>query len=208
MTQTARMRFARPIAGYGAIVFMLPYLALKAAWLSGNPIGFVDASLVSKPGMIAANVLSFGMDFAAVGLAVTFNCQWGQRVPAWFVLFPMWVATGFLAPLVVLVPITLLAQMMARDASRSASAILEPWVGGVVGASFAGQGAALIVAFLLYMRTRWGDLLESTTVAALPGQTHQVQVILANVAAPMAVASGALHLVWAFGGTIRLRGQS
>ena len=204
MTQTARMRFARPIAGYAAIVFMLPYLALKAAWLSGNPIGFVDASLVSKPGMIAANVLSLGMDFAAVGLALTFTHQWGQRVPAWLVLFPMWVATGFLAPAVVLVPITLLARVMTPDASRSASAMLEPWVGGVVGASFGGQGAALIVAFVLYIRARWGDLLQSTTVASVPGQTHEVQVILANVAASMAVASGVLHLVWAFGGTIGL----
>jgi hypothetical protein len=204
ITQTARMRLARPIAGYAAIVFMLPYLALKAAWLSGNPIGFIDASLVSKPGMIAANVLSFAMDFAAVGLALTFTHQWGLRVPAWLVLFPMWVATGFLVPAVVLVPITMVAQMPAPDAPPSSSAMLQPWVGRVVGASFGGQGAALIVAFVLYVRARWGDLLQSTTAVTLPGPTHQVQVLLANAAALMAVASGGLHLVWAFGGTIGL----
>jgi hypothetical protein len=207
MTQTSRMRIARPIAGYAAIISILPYLALKAAWLSGNPIGFIDPSLVSRPGMIAANVLSFGMDFIAVALALTFTHQWGQRAPAWLVLFPMWVATGFLAPAVVLVPVTILAQIVASDASHAApstSAMLQPWVGRVVGASFAGQGAALIVAFALYMRTRWADLLQSMTAATVPGQTHQVQVILANVAALMAVASGGLHLVWAFGGTIGL----
>jgi hypothetical protein len=43
------MQVARLIAGYGAIVFMLPYLALKIAWLSGNPIGFNDETLRASP---------------------------------------------------------------------------------------------------------------------------------------------------------------
>jgi len=202
------MRFVRLIAGYGAIAFMLPYLALKIAWLSGNPIGFNDESLVGKPGMIAANAISFGMDFVAVGLALTFTHRWGLRVPAWLVLFPMWVATGFLAPAVVIVPITIISQVLASNPSPSANAMLQPWVGRVVGASFAGQGAALFVAFILYVRTRWADLLQSTTRAAGAGPTHPVQVILANLAAMMAVAAGGLHLVWAFGGTAGLRHQA
>ncbi len=203
MTTTSRMRFARLIAGYGAIVFMLPYLALKIAWLSGNPIGFNDESLVGKPGMIAANAISFGMDFVAVGLALTFTHRWGLRVPAWLVLFPMWVATGFLAPAVVIAPIAI-TQALVSNPSPSTNAMLQPWVGRVVGASFAGQGAALIVAFVLYVRTRWADLLQSTTGAAVTGHTHPVQVVLANVAALMAVAAGGLHLVWALGGTAGL----
>ena len=204
MKTAPRMRFARLIAGYGAIVFMLPYLALKVAWLSGNPVGFNDGSLVGKPGMIAANAISFGMDFIAVGLALAFTHRWGLRVPAWLVLFPMWVATGFLAPAVVIAPITIITQELASNPSPSTNAMLQPWVGRVVGASFAGQGAALIVAFVLYVRTRWADLLQSTASAAVTGPTHSVQVILANVAALMAVAAGGLHLVWAFGGTVGL----
>jgi len=204
MKTTPRMHFARLIAGYGAIVFMLPYLALKIVWLSGNPIGFNDESLVGKPGMIAANAMSFGMDFVAVGLALTFTHRWGLRVPAWLVLFPMWVATGFLAPAVVIAPIAIITQALASSPSPSTDAMLQPWVGRVVGVSFAGQGAALIVAFVLYVRTRWADLLQSTPSAVVRGPTHPVQVILANVAALMAVAAGGLHLVWAFGGTVGL----
>lgn len=204
------MRFARLIAGYGAIVFMLPYLALKIAWLSGNPMGFNDESLVGKPGMIAANAMSFGMDFVAVGLALTFTHRWGLRVPAGVVLFPMWVATGFLAPAVVIAPIAIITHVLPSNPSPSTNAMLQPWVGPVVGASFAGQGAALIVAFVLYVRTRWADLLQSTTSSAVRGPTYPVQVILANVAALMAVAAAGLHLVWAFGGTVGLgpRAQS
>lgn len=204
MKTTPRMHFARLIAGYGAIVFMLPYLALKIIWLSGNPIGFNDESLVGKPGMIAANAMSFGMDLVAVGLALTFTHRWGLRVPPWLVLFPMWVATGFLAPAVVIAPIAIITHVLASNPSPSTNAMLQPWVSRVVGASFAGQGAALIVAFVLYVRTRWADLLQSTTSAAVKGPTYPVQVILANVAALMAVAAGALHLVWAFGGTVGL----
>lgn len=198
------MRLARLSAGYGAIVFMLPYLALKIAWLSGNPIGFNDETLVGKPGMIAANVLSFGMDLVAVGLALTLTHRWGLRAPAWLVLFPMWVATGFLAPAVVVVPVAILQHLLSSDPSPSTNAMLQPWVGRVVGASFAGQGAGLIVAFVLYVQTRWADLLQSTTSGAVTGPTYPVQVILANVASLMAVAAGGLHLVWAFGGTVGL----
>ncbi len=204
MKATLRMAVVRLIAGYGAIVFMLPYLALKIAWLGGNPIGFNDESLVGKPGMIAANAISFGMDFIAVGLALTFTHRCGLRVPAWLVLFPMWVATGFLAPAVLIAPLALITQLSTSNPPPSTNAMLQPWVGHVVGASFGGQGAALIVAFGLYVRTRWGDLLHSTTGAAVMGPTHPVQVVLANVAALMAVAAGGLHLVWAFGGTVGL----
>ena len=196
------MQVARLIAGYGAIVFMLPYLALKIAWLSGNPIGFNDETLVGKPGMVAANAISFGMDFVAVGLALTFAHRWGLRVPAWLVLFPMWVASGFLAPAVVVVPIAIITRALAGNPAPSTDAMLEPWVGRLVSASFAGQGAALIVAFVLYVRVRWADRLRSSTAAG--GATHPVQVILATVASLMAVTAGGLHLVWAFGGTAGL----
>jgi hypothetical protein len=197
------MRVA-PIVGYGAIAFMLPYLALKIAWLSGNPIGFNDGSLVGRPSMIAANAISFGMDFIAAGLALTFAHRWGLRVPAWLVLFPMFVASGFLVPLVLVAPIALIRQAFAANPAPGTDAMLQPWVGRVVGASFAGQGAALIAAFVLYTRARWADLLRSTAAAPMSGATHPVQVVLANAAVPMAVIAGGLHLFWALGGTAGL----
>jgi hypothetical protein len=198
------MRVARLIVGYSAIAFMAPYLALKIAWLSGNPVGFRDASLVGQPGMIAANAISLGMDLVGVGLALTFTHCWGLRVPAWAVLFPMWVATGFLAPAVVVAPIVIVAQALAANPAPSTNAMLQPWVGRVVSVSFAGQGAALIAAFVLYVRTRWADLWQSTAAAPVRGATHPVQVIVGNAGALMALAAGGLHLVWALGGTAGL----
>lgn len=198
------MRIARLIAGYAAILFMLPYLALKVAWLSGNPIGFNDPVLVDQPGMMAANAISFGMDVVAVGLALTFAHRWGQRVWAGLVLFPMWAATGFLLPAVAVVPIAVILRALAAEPAPHTNAMLEPWVGRVIGASFAGQGAALIAAFVLYVRARWADRWRSRPAEPAREPRHPVPVVLASLTAVMAVSAGALHLVWAFGGTVGL----
>jgi hypothetical protein len=98
---------------------MLPYLALKVAWLSGNPIRFNDASLVAKRGMIAANAISFGMDFLAVGLALALTHRWGLRVPAWLLLFPMWVASGFLAPAVLMASIVAVSTVITQASAAT-----------------------------------------------------------------------------------------
>jgi hypothetical protein len=159
MRETARKGVTRLIVGYAAIAFMLPYLALKIAWISGAPVGMHNKSLVAEPSMLALNILTFCMDAAAILLALTFTHNWGLRAPAWPTLFPMWVGTGFLAPIAIAWPIIILARTLEPGSDHrpsSAPAMLEPWVTKVVYTSFACQGVALITAFILYARARWG----------------------------------------------------
>jgi hypothetical protein len=75
----------------------------------------------------------------------------------------------------------------------------------VVYIEFVGLGIGLMLAFFLYSKTRWAETLRSTTRAFQPGATHDVQVLLANAAALVAVALGGLYLAWAFGATVGLR---
>ncbi len=205
MRELIRKGGARLITGYAAIAFMLPYLALKIAWISGTPVGMLDKSLVAEPAMLALNILTFFMDAVAVLLALTFTHGWGLRAPAWPALFPMWVGTGFLAPIAVAWPIIILAQVMGPDWSQrpsSAPAMLEPWVTEMVYTSFACQGLALMTAFILYARARWGARLLARTGEVQP--PRPAVTLLCAVASVAAAAAGTLHLLWAAGAPLGL----
>jgi hypothetical protein len=155
--------------------------------------------------MVALNILTFSMDAVAVLLALTFTHDWGLRVPAWPLLLPMWVGTGFLAPVVVAVPVISLVRVLGLDpAQRPASAadvetqaLVEPWARGVVFTSFVGQGLALMTAFILYVRARWGELLQ---VRSGDVQEPRRAIVFLGIAASVVAASvGLLHLLWAAG---------
>jgi hypothetical protein len=196
---------ARLILGYAAIAFCLPYLALKIAWISGTPVGMLNKSLVADPSMLALNIISFCMDAVAVLLALTFTHGWGLRAPAGPTLFPMWAGTGFLAPIAVSWPIIALAGMLGPDSGQRASsapALLEPWVPKVVYTLFVGQGLALMTAFILYARARWGALLLAQIGEDKP---HRLAIALfGNAASVVAAAVGSLHLLWAAGAPLGL----
>ena len=205
MREPIRKGGARLIAGYAAIAFILPYLTLKIAWISGTPVGMLNKSLVAEPTMLALNILTFFMDAVAILLALTFTHSWGLRAPAWPALFPMWVGTGFLAPIVVAWPIIILAQMMGpdwRQRPSSAPAMLEPWVTKMVYTSFACQGLALMTAFILYARARWGARLLTRTGEVQP--PRRAITLLGAVASVAAAAAGTLHLLWAAGAPLGL----
>ncbi len=200
----------RLIAGYAAIAFILPYLALKIAWISGAPVGMPNKSLVADPIMLALNILTFCMDAVAILLALAFTHSWGLRVPAWPLLFPIWVGTGFLAPIAVAVPIITVVRVLGLDPGQRPSsgggagtqALVEPWVFGVVFTSFVGQGLALMTAFILYVRARWGGLLRVRTGDGQP--PHPAIVLLGNAASVVAASVGLLHLLWAAGAPLGL----
>lgn len=82
MEVRGRKGVARLLAACAAIAFILPYLALKIAWVSGVPVGMANENLVAEPGMLGINVLTFGMAVVAVLLALTFAHGWGQHVRA------------------------------------------------------------------------------------------------------------------------------
>jgi hypothetical protein len=205
MQNPSRKGAVRLIVGYAAITFMLPYLALKIAWISGAPVGFLNKSLVAEPSMFALNILTFFMDVVAVLLALTFTHNWGLRAPALPTLFPMWVATGFLTPIAVAWPLLILAQMLGpggRQRPSSAPTMLEPWATKTVYTSFACQGLALMTAFILYARARWGASLRAQIGEDQP--PRPAIALLGNAASVVAAAAGSLHLLWAAGAPIGL----
>jgi hypothetical protein len=189
--------------GYGAVASALPYLALKLVWLAGGGLGVADARMMRDASMVALNVLTAAMDLVAIGLALAFTHEWGAKIPAWLVLPPMWVATGLLAKFVTAVPVVAAVERLGPGSiGRPVTGPVEPWVYSVVYAGFAGIGVGLMLAFILYVRVRWGDVFAAGAQRSSPRRRHRVQVPLAASSATMAVAVGGLHLAWAFGSEI------
>jgi hypothetical protein len=193
------------MAGYGAIACALPYLALKVVWLSGGTLGVADLTMMRDASMVVLNAVTAGMDLVAMVIALAFTHPWGLRVPAWLLLPPIWVATGLLSKFVLAVPVTLIAGALTSGAPpRAAHGPVQGWGYAVVYSGFIGLGVGLMVAFVLYARTRWAFVFGPTARAASPSATLDVQVPLANVAALMALAVGGVHVAWAFGSTLGL----
>jgi hypothetical protein len=80
--------------------------------------------------------------------------------------------------------------------------MLEPWVTRTVYTSFTCQGLALMTAFILYARERWGPLLRAQIGEGQP--LRPAIALLGNAASVGAAAVGALQLLWAAGATFGL----
>ncbi|MEC3982756.1 hypothetical protein [Amycolatopsis sp. H20-H5] len=184
---------ARLVACYAAILGTFPYLTLKVSWLTGGTIGLLDPSFVDSPVLRGANLLTGGMDAVAILLAFALTYAWGRRIPAAVILFPAWIASGLLAPIVLTSPV------IAADlfAPSKAGLPLADWVWAVVYGGFAWQGIALFTAFVLYARDRWSRL---PGVSLRPGPLSAAG--LAGVV--VAIGTGSTHLAWAFGSTVAL----
>ena len=181
----------RLAVGYAAVAATVPYLALKVAWLSGGTVGMADPAFFSGPAYAFGNVLTAGMDLVAVVIALAFTHEWGLRIPAWLVLIPAWVATGFLAPIVVFMPF---APAAFGDAPAGP---LRGWVYLLVYGGFAAQGLLLSAAFVLYARARWGRVLAGRNGGARPERPHFARTLPTVFAAALATVAGTFHLAWA-----------
>ncbi len=178
----------------------VPYLTIKVLWICGSHLGMTDPGQLDTPTYRAANAVTLLLDAAVVVIALALAYDWGRRVPAWCILPPMWVATGLLAPIVVLLP---LAAPAAGDrGSGSTADALAGWVYAVVYGGFTLQGLLIVAAFVFYARRRWPAALDGSVPdrsALLPVQRF-VAVVLAALAAVVA----GLNLAWALGGTAGL----
>lgn len=196
-----RMRVARYLVGYVAVAAILPYLSLKLAWLSGSTVGWADPELARGSGLYSLNIATAGMDVVALAAALTFTHRWGRRVPGWLVLFPLWVGTGFLAPIVLVHPFNAVHAALTGAPVTPPESPLESWVPPLVYTGFTVQGLALLTAFVLYAISRWPSVFR-TTVADVPaGSTAGLQRVVGPAAALLAGVVGAVHLFWAVGGT-------
>ncbi|WP_414936422.1 hypothetical protein [Amycolatopsis sp. cmx-11-51] len=188
---------ARLIICYAAILGTLPYLTLKASWVTGGGLGLRDPSFVDSELMLFANLLTGGMDVVAVVLALAFTYSWGRRIPAPLVLFPIWIGTGLLAPIVLNLPVIVTELAHAQLAEMP----LENWVWAVVYGGFAWQGILLLTAFVLYARDRWWFVVTGTVRPGTIGVAGGLGIAAALVSA---IGYGS----WAFGsGGLSARGQ-
>ena len=208
-TRADGARWLRFIAGYGAVACASPYLALKIIWLAGGGLGVADPAVMRDTSMVALNALTAGMDIVGIALALAFTHAWGFRIPAWLLLPPIWVATGFLATFIVGLPLTvLLGSWVSESAPRLTGGPVQPWVYVIVYTEFAGLGVGLIVGFLLHARARWAETLAGSAASGPPSAAYGAQAPLANVAAVLAGALSVLYLAWAFGAAVGLSAEA
>ncbi|ANN21378.1 hypothetical protein SD37_41270 [Amycolatopsis orientalis] len=194
---TPKISSARLIVCYAAILGTLPYLTLKASWVTGGSLGLRDPSFVDSDLMLFANLLTGGMDVVAVVLALAFTYSWGRRIAAPLVLFPIWIGTGLLAPIVLDLPVIVADLMKPQPAGTP----LENWVWAVVYGGFAWQGVLLLTAFVLYARDRWWFVVTGTVRPGTIGVAGGL-----GITAALVTAIG--HTIWAFGsGGMSARGQ-
>jgi hypothetical protein len=186
-----------------AVLACLPYLGLKVAWIAGSRLGIPDGSslLEHRTSMAVANSLTVLMDGAVIVLALVLTRPWGLRVPAWLLAFPVWVATGLLAPIMAGFPLQLLVKLLGGTVHKASGSepFLDEWVFGVVYTGFIVQGLALGTLFVLYARDRWGHLWRGRVWELPVGVVGAAQRATAAAAAVVALLPLTLHVLWACG---------
>jgi hypothetical protein len=189
---TATSTRAERAVGWAAAAGTLPYLTLKAIWLSGNPVGVVDPAVMAGPAMGVLNGVTVLLDLLVVALALALTQPFGRRLPAWSLLLPMWVGTGLLLPVAIsILPATLL---LAAEGAGSPD-FLEAWVRPLVYGGFAWQAIFLLGAFVGHARRRWADVVATPGVASR-AVAPLLRVVAAGGVGTAAVSAG-LHLVLA-----------
>lgn len=196
-----RIGRARLLVGWGAVAACGPYLTLKLAWLTGSGVGTTGsgAAVMADTKHVVGNLLTVGMDSVAIVVALAFTYGWGQRLPAWLVLGPIWIGTGLLAPIALGLPVGMVVQGFAGGSPAASDNGLEDWVYGIVYGGFTLQAVLLVTAFILYARVRWPEVFRLRTKEVRAASSGQNRLIA--VGALVAVAYGVLSVVWAFTGT-------
>ncbi|MFD0153627.1 hypothetical protein ACWGQ4_24820 [Streptomyces sp. NPDC055721] len=222
MTQTAhrltpatsaahRPSLLRRVLRVLAVVACLPYISLKVVWVAGGEIGIPAGSVLleNRTLLAAVNSLSVLADAAVIVLALLLTQAWGMRVRAWLLAFPMWAATGLLAPIMAGYPAQLVVALVGggERATAPSEPFLDGWVFGVVYGGFILQGLSLGTLFALYARDRWGHvwrgrLGEVSARCSGPGVRAA-----ALAAAVVALVPATVQLIWLSGSARGLSAQ-
>lgn len=189
----------RLLVGYATVLAILPYLGLKLAWVAGSTIGIDRPEVAEDPTLYGLNLLTLLMDSVAIGVVLAFTHRWGQRLPAWLILPPIWVGTGFLVPILLIAPVA--AAAGAWSGQVASSDFLESWVTPVVYTSFGAQGLGLTFAFILYARARWPRVFTMPVGARPTTVTQSVYILAAWLATALVGLAAGLRLSWTFGST-------
>lgn len=176
---TSRSTLMRKIGGYGVAVAVTPYLLIKIAWTFGM---FLPRESMGGISWRAINATTAMLALVGTLLAMAFSWPWGERLPAWAVIPPVWVGTGLLVPMVLLAPV-LGPAAVARDAAAGAASAWAYEQVFVI-ASLVGVGMGLPVALAGYAKARWPEALGGPIDQGDPPEhTRWLQVRLARAVA-------------------------
>ncbi|MFG1869537.1 hypothetical protein [Micromonospora arborensis] len=183
---------------------MVPYFVVKVVWtVDGLRGGGLHDGAWSKLDWTALNGLTVAMAGAAILLGLALGQRWGLRIPGWLILLPAWIGTGFLVPMIPILPVLLLT---AGGGDPAADVVVPAWEVALVSVSFAGFGLGVAVAVPLYVWRRWPYAFTGgpPTDPAAIRTTGAVERTVASLAATVSVALGLPQLYWALGGTFGL----
>lgn len=193
----SRLMRLRRICGYGAAISVAPYLLIKILWTFGL---FLPTEQMGDASWRIINAVTAVLAAIGIFLAMAFCRLWGERLPAWLVALPIWVGTGLLVPMLLIAPFLGPAAMI-RDQEAGAA---DFWVYEqiFVMISLFGIGIFLPLALAGYAMARWPEALSGTTdYKELPGNTLQLQIILARIVATGCILLGVIKVFWAVGGS-------
>jgi hypothetical protein len=195
---TSRSTLMRKIGGYGAAIAVTPYLLIKIAWTCGM---FLPSEGMGDPNWRAINASTAVLAAVGILLALAFCRPWGERLPAWLVVLPVWVGTGLLVPMLLLAPV-LGPAAMTRDKDTGAADIWA-YEQILVMVSLVGVGLGLPIALAGYAKARWPEALGGPIdCGEPPGHTRQLQITLAWLVAAGCILLGVVKVFWAAGGTL------
>jgi hypothetical protein len=140
-----------------AVLACVPYVVLKLAWLAGSDVGLSDDQLVGDVAMEVANAVTLAMMLAGAVLAILLVSRSRLRLPGWLVMTPMFVGTGLLGGILVLLPIQAVLGARGSAPPDQPEDPIQAWVYTVVYAGFALLGLCLLGLFAAYARERWLD---------------------------------------------------
>jgi hypothetical protein len=216
------MTKTKTILAFLTTLACLPYLTLKVVWLCGGRAGIPEGSPLLEGGatLWTVNALTVAMDATVILLVLALIRPWGRRLPAAWLLLPLWCACGLLGPIAVAFPVQqLYAALSGRPGTGQASGsdgggtaagdLLDGWVWTLVYTGFLAQAVTLSVLFVLYVRDRWGALLR-TRLGSLPLPSRgrgmrQGRLALGTLAA---LTVAAAHGMWALGSQTGLSATS
>lgn len=181
----------RVVLAVVAVLACVPYVVLKVAWLTGSTIGLRDPDLANSTTMEIANLVTLGMELVGATLAVLLVLPVGQRVAAPLLQVPMYVGSGLLGGVLLLVPVqALLGNRGSQPSSEAApTGPIEPWVYSIVYGGFMVLGISLLVIFADYAWKRWvlTDGWARRLGAPTPAPTRERTIAIAHGAFLVAV---------------------
>ncbi|OKI46556.1 hypothetical protein A6A29_27360 [Streptomyces sp. TSRI0281] len=198
---TSRLLKIRRICGYGTAIAVMPYMLIKIAWAFGL---FLPTEEMGEADWRAINATTAVLAAVGILLAMAFIRPWGERLPSWLIILPVWVGTGLLVPMLVLAPV-LGPAAMSRDEQADSSTDFWVYEQVFVMISLVGVGIGLPLALAGYARSRWPEALGGPTDHAdTPGNSRTLQTTAARLLAVGCAGLGAVKLFWAVGGTLGL----